>query len=304
MTCIDLLKKTLTLYILALLPASPCLAQDQVDPTWGFKSSKNLTELWELDDAHHQGTFLITSYKPVYLTLAKYSSDTNKDPESVGLENTLPEPVELNALESKFQLSLKTKVFHNILWGKADVWAAYSQRAFWQIYNEALSRPFRETNYEPEIILNFPVSFSLLGFKGKMVGAAFIHESNGRSDPISRSWNRLSFHAGFERGPWQVMFKNWVRLGGSNDDNPEISDYIGRAEAKVSYDLRRQRFYAIARHSMTFGEKSRGSLQLNWTFPIINNFSGHLQVFEGYGESLIDYNHRQTTVGLGVSLIN
>ncbi|WP_244526794.1 phospholipase A [Pseudozobellia thermophila] len=292
------------LFALALFPVSLSLAQDHGDQDWVFKNSKSLSELWELDEAHHRGTFLITSYKPVYFTLAKYSSDTNKDPKSEGLENTLPEPVALNVIESKFQLSLKTKIFHKVLWGRADVWAAYSQRAYWQIYNEALSRPFRETNYEPEIILNFPVKFSLLGFEGKMIGAAFTHESNGRSEPISRSWNRLGLHAGFERGQWQIMFKNWVRLGGSNDDNPGISDYIGRAEAKVSYDLKRQRFYAIARHSMKFGEKSRGSLQLNWTFPIIKNFSGHIQVFEGYGESLIDYNHRQTTVGLGVSLIN
>ncbi|WP_286174634.1 phospholipase A [Cytophaga sp. FL35] len=279
-------------------------AQDNVDQDWIFKNSKTLSELWELDEEHHRGTFLITSYKPIYFTLAKFSTDTNKFPSSEERNNVLPEPVDLNVVESKFQLSMKTKVFYKVLWGKADVWAAYSQRAYWQIYNKELSRPFRETNYEPEIILNFPMNFDVLGFKGRMLGAAFIHESNGRSDPLSRSWNRLAFHAGFDRGPLQIMLKNWVRLGGSNDDNPHISDYIGRGEAKVTYDWGRQRFYAIARHSLKFGDKSRGSIQLNYTFPIIKNFSGHIQVFDGYGESMIDYNHRQTTFGLGVSLIN
>ena len=297
------LKASLILIIFLTLPFCG-QTQDNIEKDWIFKNSKSLSELWELDDAHHRGTFLVTSYKPVYFMVGKFSSDTNKNPRSENLENTLPEPVDLNVVESKFQLSLKTKIFHDVLWGRADVWAAFSQRAYWQIYNKKLSRPFRETNYEPEIILNFPLNYSFLGFDGKMVGAAFIHESNGRSDPISRSWNRLSFHAGLERGPWQIMLRNWLRLGGSNDDNPEISDYIGRAEAQVSYDLGRQRFSAIGRHTMKFGDKSRGSVQLNWTFPIVKNFSGHIQVFDGYGESLIDYNHRQTTIGLGVSLIN
>ncbi|MDO1498880.1 phospholipase A [Winogradskyella maritima] len=120
-------------------------SQDNVDQDWIFKNSKTLSELWELDEEHHRGTFLITSYKPIYFTLAKFSTDTNKFPISEERNNVLPEPVDLNVVEAKFQLSMKTKVFYKVLWGKADVWAAYSQRAYWQIYNKELSRPFRET---------------------------------------------------------------------------------------------------------------------------------------------------------------
>jgi hypothetical protein len=40
--------------------------------------------------------------------------------------------------------------------------------------------PFREVNYEPELILNFPVKFNLFGFKARMV-AALNHESEKRS---------------------------------------------------------------------------------------------------------------------------
>ncbi|MGB6153421.1 MAG: phospholipase A [Pricia sp.] len=282
----------------------PSEAQNDIEKDWIFKNSKSLSELWELDDAHHRGTFIITSYKPIYLSLGKFTTDTNKDPRSENSDKVLTNPLNIDPIEAKFQLSLKTKVFHGMFWGKADLWAAFSQRAYWQIYNKEESRPFRELNYQPEFILNFPVNFRLFGFKGKMVGAALVHESNGQSDPISRSWNRISFHAGFERDQWQVLLKSWLRLPTSNDDNPEILNYIGRGEAAITYDLGRQRFSAIARHSLRLGDNSRGSLQLNWAFPIIKNFSGHLQIFEGYGETLIDYNHRQTTIGLGVSLMN
>lgn len=278
--------------------------QDNLEEDWIFENSKSLSELWELDDEHHRGTFLITSYKPIYLTVAKYTSNTNNFPRAENSNKTLDDPFALDPVEAKFQLSLKTKIFHKMLSGHMDLWMAYSQTAYWQIYNKERSRPFRELNYQPEIIANFPVKFRFLGFEGKMVGISFIHESNGQSDPISRSWNRLALHAGFERNNWQVVLKPWIRLGSKIDDNENISDFMGRGEANVIYDWGRQRFRAVAKHSLNTGAKSRGSLQLNWSFPIIKNFSGHLQFFDGFGETLIDYNHRQTTFGLGVSLIN
>jgi len=299
-----LFTEQILLLMVALLVSSSSKAQNDIENDWIFKNSKTLSELWELDDEHQRGTFIITSYKPIYLSLGKFTTNTNKDPRSENSDKVLDRPLEIDPVEAKFQLSLKTKVFQNMFWGKADLWAAFSQRAYWQIYNKGESRPFRELNYQPEFILNFPVNFRLFGFKGKMVGAALVHESNGQSDPISRSWNRISFHAGFERDQWQILLKSWLRLPTSNDDNPEILNYIGRGEAAITYDLGKQRFSAIARHSLRLGDKSRGSLQLNWAFPIIKNFSGHLQIFEGYGETLIDYNHRQTTIGLGVSLMN
>ena len=58
----------------------------------------------------------------------------------------------------------------------------------------------------------------------------------------------------------------------------------------------------MARHSLRGGDDSHGALQFDWGFPISRTLRGHLQVFDGYGESLIDYDHRATYVGLGISL--
>ena len=301
-----MLKNTTIVLLIAFITGTFYIgvAQEDHDHNWYFNNSKSLSELWELDDDHQRGTFILTSYKPIYITAAKYSTNPNEFPQAENSDKVLDEPSSLNAVESKFQISLKTKIFHGMFDGRMDLWMGYSQTAYWQIYNTERSRPFRELNYQPEIIANFPVKFPILGFETKMIGAAIIHESNGQSDPISRSWNRIAFHAAFEKGNWQVMLKPWIRIGSKIDDNENISDYIGRGEADITYDWGRQRFRAIARHSLNLGDKSRGSLQLNWSFPIFENFNGHFQLFDGYGETLIDYNHRQTTFGIGVSLIN
>jgi len=278
--------------------------QENKKQDWFFNNSKSMSELWELDEEYHRGNFVITSYKPIYLSLAKFTTNTNKFPVAENSIKIPDSPIDLDPVEAKFQLSLKTKIIHNMLGNRMDLWVAYSQTAYWQIYNTKLSRPFREVNYQPEIIANFPIKFPLLGFNARMLGVALVHESNGQSDPISRSWNRIIFHAGFERNNWQVMLKPWIRLGSSIDDNEDITNFMGRGEANIVYDWGRQRFMAVLRNSLHFKSANRGSIQLNWSFPILKNLNGHLQFFDGYGETLIDYNHRQTTLGFGVSLIN
>ncbi|MFN3996643.1 phospholipase A [Algoriphagus sp.] len=277
-------------------------AQDLIQPQEKI-ITKSLAERWELEPEFKKGTFRLTSYKPFYITAGRWSSNPNNQPQSENPDYSVPTPTEYNNYEAKFQLSFKTKVLQSIFWGHGDLWLAYTQKAHWQIYNVNVSRPFRELNYEPEMMLNFGIKANILGFQARTLGVSFNHQSNGRDLPRSRSWNRVIFHTGLERGNWILVFRPWIRLPDEDDENPLITDFIGRGEANLIYTFKNHSIYLIATNSLT-AKNNRGSAQLNYVFPIKANLRGHLQIFDGYGETMIDYNHRQTTIGLGISFVD
>ena len=264
-----------------------------------------LDSRWELAKDSKLGVFQLRAYKPVYLFPAFWTSDTNQTPRSPNPNNTVADPETLDSVEAKFQLSFKTKVAENLFGDNGDVWAAYTQSSRWQSYNPETSRPFRETNYEPEVMLVFRNNYSLLGWKGRMTGISLNHQSNGRSDPFSRSWNRVIVSVGLDRENWALVLRPWFRLDedAGEDNNPDIEDYMGRGDAMLVYHRAGHELSLTARHSLRGGDRSHGSLQFDWGFPISALLRGHVQVFDGYGESLIDYNHRATYVGVGVALL-
>ncbi len=267
---------------------------------------RTMTERWELDTTAVRGTFLLTPYKPIYILLGKYTSNPNEKPhsENDSPEFIVPEGFNYDNIELKFQLSFKTKVLQSFLWGTADLWVAYTQKSFWQVYNEDLSRPFREINYEPEVILNFPVKFNFFGFNTRMIGIAFNHLSNGKSEPFSRSMNRFIVHAGFERKNWNIYARSWYGMSdNSGSDNPDVSDYAGKADINIIYAKNGNVFSFTGGYNMNFNSNPRGNAEFSWSYPIQNNLKAYLQISHGYGESLIDYNHLQTTVGVGISLV-
>jgi len=263
---------------------------------------KSISERWELADSTRRGTFLLTSYKPFYFSLGRWSSNPNNQPYSENPAYSVPSPTNYNNYEARFHISFKVKLLQSIFWGKGDLWAGYTQKAHWQIYNTGVSRPFRELNYEPELLLNFPVHYHFLGFEGRTLGVAFNHQSNGRELPNSRSWNRIMFHTSMERKNWQITLRPWMRLKDADDENPLIMDYLGRGEITVVYGRPRHQFYLVGTHP--FNSLNKGSAQVNWVFQIHGHLKGHVQMSAGYGETLIDYNHAQNTIGLGISFID
>lgn len=260
---------------------------------------------WELAKDSKLGTFNFRAYKPVYLLPAFWSSDQNTQPRSSDPALPAVAALPLDDIETKFQLSFKTKALENLFGDNGDLWMAYTQSSRWQVYNADNSRPFRETNYEPEILLAFRNNYSLLGWKGRLAAVGINHQSNGRADPLSRSWNRVMFNIGLDREDWALTFRPWIRISdGDEDENPGIEDYVGRGDVTLVHTRDGHVYTLMARHSLRGGDRSRGALQFDWGFPIADQFRGHVQVFSGYGESLIDYDHRATYVGLGISLLD
>jgi phospholipase A1 len=261
---------------------------------------------WELEPESKEGSFHLTAYKPVYILAAFHGSSANTTPSSPGEGNTVAEALPLENTETKFQISFKNKLWQDTLGDFSDLWFGYTQSSRWQTLNAAESRPFRETDYEPELMLAFRTRYSFLGWEGRMASIAINHQSNGRSEPLSRSWNRVIGTIGFDRDDWTVTLRHWLRMNEDlkDDDNPDIEDYIGRADLLITRNWNGHEISAMFRHSLRDGSRSHGAAELDWSFPIRGGLSGYLQVFHGYGESLIDYNHSATFVGLGVSLVN
>ena len=270
----------------------------------GFlRRATKMAERWELDAENNRGIFILTPYRPVYINPVRWVNNLNDQPQSENPAYNFPDKLLYKNQEAAFQFSFKTKIAHRIFWGTGDIWVAYTQKAFWQVYTDKLSRPIRDVNYEPELILNFATKYKLFGFDGRMIGVIFNHQSNGNRVPLSRGWNRIILQAGFEKNNWKVIIRPSYKLNSKTDGNPKIADYAGRAEAIVVYNAGQHQLSTIMAHSMMVKNGGRGGIQLNWVFPIINNFKGMLQLFNGYGETLLDYNHKQTTVGLGISLM-
>lgn len=208
-------------------------------------------------------------------------------------------------VEGKFQLSFKFPLLFDAFGGAGDLYAGYTQRSFWQMYNAKASKPFRETNYEPEVWYQYPINRTFGGWNLVAASLGLNHQSNGRAQEYSRSWNRVMGSLIFERGDYAVMLRPWWRIAEDpgNDDNPDISHYMGNFDLAFGRKLGRHSFDLMLRNNLQ-GRHNRGAVQLGWSFPLPYSprMRGYLQWFNGYGESLMDYNVRQNTLGAGIML--
>jgi phospholipase A1 len=189
----------------------------------------------------------------------------------------------------------------------------YTQQSYWQVFNGDISRPFRSTDHEPEIFYIYPTTAQLpFGWRWRYSGVGLVHQSNGQSDPLSRSWNRWYVLTGAELGNrWQIHAKLWQRIkeSAANDDNPGIENYIGRGELKLGWNVNQQNYLGLtARGSLGRG---RGSGRIEWLRTLGEGWNGgksnlrlHVQLFSGYGDSLIDYNYKRTVFSVGLSLLD
>jgi phospholipase A1 len=256
---------------------------------------------WSFDPSSPR--YDISLYAPNYFLLGHYTTALNTAPFYPLVGGVLAPGTELDSTEAAFQISFKFRLWttDDRRWG---AWAAYTQQSQWQLYNDSgnASRPFRETNYMPELILSYKPALQWGDLHWNLFNLAFNHQSNGRSDKISRSWNRVIASVGVESGDLAVLGRLWWRVPESSDsdDNPTISDYYGWGDLSAIYKWRDNSFAATIRGNPSTG---KGAGQLTWTSaPLLGPLRGYVKLFSGYGETLIDYNWNQTTIGFGVTL--
>lgn len=267
------------------------------DASSAAASDSSLADIWELDPAHKRGVFNFRPHRPNYL-IATRTAHPNDAPYRPFRDITKL-GTGLAHSELVFQLSFKTKLVEDAFDKPFDLWFGYTQNSFWQASNHQASSPFRETNYQPELMVVTPLHFSVLGMDARFLNLGIVHQSNGQSSTLSRSWNRVYLQTGLEGGGWTVTGRVWKRINeaASDDDNPDIVDYMGHGDVNVTYRHDGSDYSALLRHNFSTG---RGAVQLSWAFPLAGHFKGYAQLFSGYGQSLIDYNYYQNVLGLGL----
>lgn len=273
-----------------------------------------LSRFWELENGSDCGTFTFRGYRPLNVSFAtmKGAPPVATSP-SAGHTG---EAVDYQPNEMRIQLSMRTKLAQGLLTQgdpvrKDSLWFAYTANSAWQLFNGEISRPFRNTDHEPELMYVYPADIALPGgWRWRYAGAGLVHQSNGQSLPLSRSWNRVYLMGGMELGDrWSVTARLWKRINESSadDDNPDISKYVGRAELTARWNPNRDHQLGLTVRN-NLRSDGRGSVRLEWLYaltdPVRSNLRLHAQLFHGYGDTLLEYNRKRTVFSLGLSLVD
>ncbi|MDT0594881.1 phospholipase A [Glaciecola petra] len=213
-------------------------------------------------------------------------------------------------VEAKFQVSIKVPLNYTSMLIEGDgLYFGFTLQAWWQIYSQNISKPFRETNYQPEVYYIAPMDSEVFG-GNTAFKVGIEHQSNGQSQILSRSWNRVYANFLYEKNNFALSYRYWHRLSEDEkefefdsvgDDNPDIEDFLGSFELGLVYKWQHLEFSFSGRQNFS---THRGSAEFSMTFPLWGKMRGYATAFDGYGESLIDYNYSQTRFGLGVALNN
>ena len=203
--------------------------------------------------------------------------------------------------EAEFQISFLILTNKNIFNSGFDTFIGYTHQSWWQVYNTDWSRPFRETNYAPEVFFrkvpDDPVSF----FLGKILvyDFGFIHQSNGQIQELSRSWNRFFYRVVLVFD--QIMLKTtlWHRLPEetNEDENPRIYNYLGYGELEIKHKFNSHSYQL----RIIPGIKKQG-FEFSINTPWKEGLQFYTRVGYGYGLSLLDYDHDNRKIGMGFIL--
>lgn len=247
--------------------------------------------------------FSILAHRPNYVLAAVYNFE-GWDKAILDSSGAI-QSYENDDVEAQFQVSVKVPLAIGLFGGRADIYTAYTNRSFWQAYNLDNSQPFRETNHEPEAWIQFANDLQVLGVTNSLNAFGYLHQSNGQRGELSRGWDRLFANFVFSKDNLVMSVRPWVWLnkGDESSDNPDIDEYMGYGEITLGYERNGNVFTAMLRNQFE-SDFDRGAAQLTWSFPLFDYsyLKGYVHYFNGYGESLIDYNNKVQSLGVGISI--
>ena len=239
--------------------------------------------------------FIITAHQPNYLMWSIMD-----EPNQAPFAGLTPNPSPVDDNEMVFQVSFKAPFWRNILGSNLDGYFAYTAKSWWQLFADDISAPFRETNYQPEFFVRSVTSRNFLGMRVAGWDLGINHESNGRSDPLSRSWNRVMGRTALQvTDDLNILLRAWYRIPADegDDDNPGEYRYYGYGDVRAIWTPNRNTFTAMVRP----GTEETG-YELTWSYPIGSVFRVYLQYYKGFGESLLDYDYDHERIGVGIAM--
>ena len=247
--------------------------------------------------------FAFSQHRLNYILPFSYVSDPNTlSASGLSTEN-------VDNIEAKYQISVKLPLYQ-VENSTSGLYMAFTAVSYWQVYNGEASKPFRETNYEPELFYSWRNELTFAGFKFNQIRFGLSHQSNGQSGLRSRSWNRLFTSAMFSDADSFYHIKAWYRIkedekddpfDSTGDDNPDITTFMGHTEFGYGTTLGDFNVMALIRNNLKTSN-NKGSIELNLSYPISERYELLMQYFNGYGDSLVDYNRHQQRIGFGVQL--
>lgn len=198
----------------------------------------------------------------------------------------------------KFQISIAQRLTKSVLPWHSYVFLMYTQKTFWNVFEKSL--PMHDMNFNPGIGIAKPF-FSKDRYVGKLT-VLLEHESNGRSGKASRSWNRVSFSGSTLIDDWiMVHGKIWIPII-DGENNRDILNYCGIFQHGVTISTPDRKFI----WSLTLVKRKGFNLNYNtnfefsWRIHKKSNQYLFFQYYNGYGESLLDYNVFHSRLRAGI----
>ena len=206
-------------------------------------------------------------------------------------------PTEYNS-DVKFQISFQQRLTKSVLPWNTYLYLFYTQKAMWNVFERSL--PFHDLNFNPGIGLS-----RYIILKNQLVGKVTMmieHESNGRDGTASRSWNKISWAGEAYVSPYLMAHaKFWIPII-DGQYNKDILKYMGVSQAGFQAKSTDDKWVL----DMTLVKRKGWNLNFNTIVQLgyrINHNSNQfimLQYYNGYGESMLDYNQYHSRIRFGL----